>query len=342
MDGLGYVSIPAVKQYLRYAATLDVDIPALLAVSKIPEVALEEENERISGEQLQLFLDALIQQVDDPILGLKSGEFVQPGSYSVLGYITMTCATLAEAIERIQPYEKLVGDMGVTSMTRQEQQVHLNWHCAYALATVRAHMVDNVLASWVAYARWLAGSDIGPARVHLQRVKPDDESVQYYQTLFACPVLFGQACNSLIIPVEHLSIALRQPDHILRQTLEQHALAQMSALAEPQTMSVRVKDIIRILLAKGITRKDMVAAHLGVSERTLQRKLQLESTSYQKLLDEARLVLAQEYLSNTQLSFDDIAIHLGFSEIRSFFRSFKLWTGQTPSEYRAPESHKCT
>ena len=156
----------------------------------------------------------------------------------------------------------------------------------------------------------------------------------YYEKVFACPVLFAQADNCVVFPHSYLAVPLRQLDNFLRKTLEQHALQQMSALEKPQTFSVQVKDIICFLLAKGITRKDMVAAQLNMSEKTLQRKLQLEATSYQTLLDEARLQLAQQYLCNSKLSFDSIAMQLGFAEVRSFFRRFKIWTGQTPSEYR--------
>lgn len=334
MMGLGSVSVPVVKQYLRYVETLEIDVSALLSRSNILASALEQESERISGEQLQTFLANLIIATDDPLFGLKSGAFVEPSSYSVLGYITMTCATLAQVLERIQPYEKLVGDMGVTSIHYQPQQLVINWHCAYTFADVREQMVDNVFASWLAYARWLSGLDLGPVAVHLQRAEPPAEIIHYYQQVFSCPVLFAQPSNCLILSREHLDIPLRQPDQSLLQTLELHAAGQVSALGETHSFSIQVKDIIRILLAKGITRKDMVAGQLNMSERTLQRKLQQEQTSYQKLLDEARLSLAQQYLIETKLTVDDIAMQLGFSETRSFFRSFKAWTGKTPSIYR--------
>ena len=334
MVGLGSVSVPVIKQYLRYVETLDIDVSALLSSSHIATATLAQESERITGEQLQAFLANLIIATNDPLFGLKSGAFVEPSSYSVLGYITMTCATLEQALERIQPYEKLVGDMGVTSIRYQPQHLAISWHCAYTFEDVREQMVDNVFASWLAYARWLSGQDLGPVEVHLQRALPSAEIRDYYQQVFACPVLFEQQYNSLILPLEYLDISLRQPDHSLLQTLELHAAGQVSALGDTHSFSIQVKDIIRILLAKGITRKDMVAGQLNMSERTLQRKLQQEQTSYQKLLDEARLLLAQQYLTETQLPVDDIAMQLGFSEPRSFFRSFKRWTGKTPSVYK--------
>lgn len=335
MSGLGYVSVPVIKQYLQYASQCDIDIESALRQSYITTDILEQENERITGEQLQALLTLLVEQADDRLFGLKSGELVQTGSYSVLGYITMTCGVFSEVIDCIQPYEKLVGDMGVTSIGERGDDLHISWHCAYPSALVKPHMVDNVFASWVTYARWLAGEyKLNPTCIMLQRPKPNEQECTYYEGFYGCPVLFDQIYNTIVLPKAYLSMTLRQPDHNLRKTLEQHALSQMLTLEAPQTLSLRVKEVIHILLAKGITRKDMVASHLNMSEKTLQRKLQLESTSYQKLLDEARLVLATEYLLHSEMSFEDIAIHLGFAEVRSFFRSFKLWTGTTPNEFR--------
>lgn len=340
MSTLGDVSVPVVKQYLRYVETIDVDIKPILAAANIPVSILAQEHERISGEQLQMFLLTLIQQTGDPLFGLKSGQYVQPGSYSVLGYISMTCATLSEVIERIAPYEKLVGDMGVTTVECLGEQIALRWHSSYPSPIVRAHMTDNVFASWVSYVRWLSGLNIGPQQVNLQREQPAPSVMIYYQKIFGCPVCFGQPYNALIITPDYMDICLTQPDPDLRRTLEDHALIQMSTLSDAHSMSVRVTDTIRVLLRSGNARKTLVAEQLGISVKTLQRKLQSESTTYQTLLDEARLSLAQEYLQNELLSLEDIAIRLGFSEIRSFFRSFKAWTNQTPSEFREAKQHE--
>lgn len=120
---------------------------ALLAAQIDPDL-LKQTEARISGEQFQAFIHHLLQQSGDPLFGLKSSEYVQPGSYSILGYIVMSCATLGEAIERILPYEKLVGDMGITTLEPEGDCILVRWHCAYPQPQVRAQMIDNVLASW--------------------------------------------------------------------------------------------------------------------------------------------------------------------------------------------------
>jgi len=96
-----------------------------------------------------------------------------------------------------------------------------------------------------------------------------------------------------------------------------------------------VKDSIQQQLMQGITRQDMVADDLDVTSRTLQRKLNQEGVSYQKLLDEVRQTMAEDYLLNSDLTIPDIALRLGYSETTSFHRKFKAVAGKTPGEFRA-------
>ncbi|MDX1633645.1 MAG: AraC family transcriptional regulator ligand-binding domain-containing protein, partial [Marinobacter sp.] len=116
MNSLGTASVAALRQYVRAAESAGLDVAALRRGAGLAPGILSADDGRIEGEQLQAFIRQLSDQASNPVLGLETGDFVQPGSYTVLGYITMSCATLGEAIARIAPYEKLVGDMGVTRL----------------------------------------------------------------------------------------------------------------------------------------------------------------------------------------------------------------------------------
>src|SRR5690554_8144588 len=90
----------------------------------------------------------------------------------------MSCATLGEAVARIAPFEKLVGDMGTTGLTMAQGSIKLTWHCNYNDPIVRPQVVDNIFASWINYARWLADDTASPTRVSLQRKSPGAELEQ--------------------------------------------------------------------------------------------------------------------------------------------------------------------
>ncbi|HBO7193171.1 AraC family transcriptional regulator [Pseudomonas aeruginosa] len=334
MQTLGSTSVPALLKYLRHAERLGLDIAPALAAAGLQADQLNDNRQRLPGEAHERLLGYFCEHSGDPLFGLHSARFVQPGSWSVLGYIAMNCATLGEAMSRITPYEKLVGDMGTSRTEAAGGQVRLIWNCRHQTPLVRRHMVEHVLASWVLYARWIADLEGSPDEVWLEHDLPDGTRVEDYETFFGCPVRFTQPCSALLVPLDYLALPLRQADATLLRTLEEHALALMAELDDDEPLPLRVKNALRQLLKDGLPRKERVAEKFGMTVRTLQRHLQQAGSSYQQTLDELRRELAEHYLLHSELPIQDIAQYLGFTESRSFHRSFKGWTGQTPGEYR--------
>ncbi len=126
MKTLGTASVAALRQYARAAESAGVDINKLFAKAGLDPNLLDTDDGRINGEQFQDFIHLLCEHSGNPILGLETGDFVQPGSYSVLGYTTMSCPTLGEAVARIAPLENLVGDMGTPSLAMKGDDIKLS------------------------------------------------------------------------------------------------------------------------------------------------------------------------------------------------------------------------
>lgn len=101
-----------------------------------------------------------------------------------------------------------------------------------------------------------------------------------------------------------------------------------------ETLAARVRSVLIEALPAGEVAADEKAHRLGVSKRTLQRKLGDEGTTYQKQLNHVRELLAKRYLTTTSMRTDEIAFMLGYAEPNSFLRAFNSWTGSTLSEYR--------
>ncbi|MFP6849312.1 MAG: AraC family transcriptional regulator [Pseudomonas sp.] len=333
-DNLGYTSVPALLKYLRHAEQLGLDTEQTLTAAGINANDLADNSKRLPSETHERLLAHLLRVSGDPLFGLHSARFVLPGSWSVLGYITMNCATLGEAMGRIAPYEKLVGDMGVSRIEAANDHVMMIWTCRHQAEPIRRHMVEDVLASWLLYARWIADMDRSPREVWFEHAQPEGVALDEYQAVFGCPIHFEQSCNALIVPLDYLKAPLRQADASLLRTLEEHALTLMAGLDDNEPLPQRVKNALRLLLKDGLPRKERVAEKFNMTVRTLQRHLQLAGTSYQQILDELRQELAEHYLLRSDLAIQDIASYLGFTESRSFHRSFKAWTGQTPGEFR--------
>jgi AraC-like DNA-binding protein len=335
MQKLGSTAIPAVLKFVRHAQQLGVDTqPALRSVGLEPE-RLSESTQRLPGAAVEQLLGQLQSQSGDVLFGLHSSHYVQPGSWSVLGYITMNCATLGEAMARIVPFEKLVGDLGTSRVEADAQLVKLIWTCNHQSAEISRHLVESVLASWLLYARWITDTQLSAQAVWFSHARPNGATLAQYQAVFNCPVLFEQSCNALLTSPSMLLLPLRQADAKLLRQLEEHALTLMAGLDGDQPLPVRVKNSLRLLLKEGLPRKERLADKFAMTVRTLQRHLQLAGTSYQAILDELRQELAEDYLLRSDLPIQAIANALGFSETRSFHRSFKSWTGLTPGEFRS-------
>ncbi|MCI6011929.1 MAG: helix-turn-helix transcriptional regulator [Firmicutes bacterium] len=108
----------------------------------------------------------------------------------------------------------------------------------------------------------------------------------------------------------------------------------LADLDAEESVSTRVRSALTELLPGGLFSIDDVAEKLGMSRRTLQRKLTEENTTFQKQLNSVREVMALHYIENTNISTADIAYLLGYSEVNSFLRAFSTWTGKNLSDYR--------
>lgn len=331
----GLASVPAVTQYLKSAAACGVDYRPLLAISGIDSALLENNNKHISGAAMERFLALLIPASKDPCFGLHSARFVEPASYSVLGYISMNCSTLRMIQAKIPIYEKIVGDMGVTSIEVAEGYVLQRWACAFSDPLVKRHEVENVLGSWVSYSRNFLNFD-GWDAVWFEHSAPENPALlEDYKALFGCEVLFDQPASGIRVRETALDIPLPQANEQILQTLLEHATQLLAGLDKNQTVSNQVKNRLRLMLKQQAPSSQMIAEKLGMSSRTLQRKLGEEGTHYQDVLNELRLELALYFLKNTALSLESIAFELGYAEARSFYRSFKQWTGHTAGSYRS-------
>lgn len=332
----GYASVPAVWQYLRMADAAGVDTASCLAQAGIDGMLLQNSNERVSGAALERLLACLIPRSGDPCFGLHTSAYIQPASYSVLGYIAMNCATVGEALACIPLYEKIVGDMGVTTIQRDGDNVRVQWRCNFSNPLVRRHVIENVLASWTRYTRWMSGVDSeNPLQVWFEHPAPVDAALlQEYDAVFRTELHFDQPCSALVVAARQLAFPIRHADPQLLQTLLQHATGVLATIDQHESITRKVKNLLRLQLNDALPRKDIIASQLGMTARTLQRRLNEEGTSFQVLLNGLRRELAEYYLLKTPLSVDEIGARLGFVESRSFHRSFKSWTGKTPGQFR--------
>jgi AraC-like DNA-binding protein len=332
---LGSASTAVMRQFLHAARDYCIEPEDALEACRLPSGVLDNQISRTTGSDLQSLLRWLIEKSGDPLFGLHSAKHVQPGAYSLVGYMAMNSRTAREALMIVPRYEALIGDMGVTKIERRNGNMLMHWICHYTDPVVRPQLIDNVVASWVYFARWLTEMPEGkPLEVFIEHAAPSDRLRVEYEEIFQAPVTFNAPINGIVVCDSILDLKLRQPDPALLSALEHHAASLTSELQSSNSLVVQARSILLSMMQSGLPRRDRVAEQLGMAERTLQRRLGEVGTSYQQLLDSLRHEMSMEWLTHSDLSISDISDRLGFSEARSFQRRFKAWTGITPGEFR--------
>ena len=329
---LGIASHAAVNQYLAQARDEGLDIAAILQQMRLNSARLSSSDGYITGVQFQQLITLLLQYSDNPLFGLESARFVREDSYSVLGYIVMHCATFGEAVAKVQPFEALVGDMGVTRVEHGEATCKIRWICQYTEPAVIQQMVDNCLASWLGFTRGILGPEHSPVQVLLRRPAPSLAEQQRYSQVFNCPVHFNQEMDALEIDNKLLALSPASADPAQKSKLENQAQARLAELNQALKVAEQVEMLVLPQLPMGLPKIDTIASQMGLHGKTLQRRLRRENTSFARVLDRVRLKQSSRLLNMADLSLLEVSQLLGFTEPRSFYRWFKQQTGKTPRQ----------
>ena len=332
---LGTTSMPPVQQFIQAARHCKVDISTALTLVGIDKTTIYDTDARIDGERFQQLLHHLIEQSEHPLFGLYSARFIQPDRFTILGQIGLNSDNFAQALKQAMPLEKLVGDMGITELREHPLGLKMVWHCQYSHPLVIPHLIDNVLASWVNFARFLMeDSQSSAVEVKLQRPQPNLQETKEYQTLFGCPVLFEQSENAILIDRNLLTRPLPSGDNRRLPRLMANAQRRLEHMGSGDQLQLSAARVIRQLLPQGKMNRERVASQLHLTGRTLQRKLLKQGVSYQTLVDNIRHEMADYWLTCSELSTSEIAVELGFSDVRGFFRAYKTWSGHPPGVKR--------
>jgi AraC-like DNA-binding protein len=161
------------------------------------------------------------------------------------------------------------------------------------------------------------------------------EALEELEASLTCPIRFNASDTRLVLSERVTERPLLAQNRDLFAYLDRHALALQERLARAPSLAGRLRELLVERLRDGEPDQPSIARALGLSERTLQRRLQEESSSFAGLVDEVRSDLARGYLSDSKLAIFEIAFLLGYSEPSAFNRAFRRWTGQSPSEFRS-------
>lgn len=268
----------------------------------------------------------------DPSFGLKAGAQVGPASFNVVSFIVQSAPTLRQALTVVQKYQRLISDGGRIQLLAGPQSSWVVYHPRQGDLAFSPHQIEAVLAAVFSFARWLAPQGLQARGVCFSHAALGP--LPFYRQVFRCPIDFEQAYNGILLDNAVLDLPLPQADAQLAHVHALHAETQLRALTAPAPTPVLLKQWLSSHWGPPVPTRAEAAAALGLSEKTLSRRLQAQGTTYADMVDDMRRELALQRVMQAQWPLKDIAEQLGYASLAPFYRAFDRWTGLTPIQYR--------
>ena len=315
----------------RIATRYDIPPPTLLEGSGLTPNDLADPQKLINNAQSQQVSRNFIRLVPIPWIGLEVGGEYHFSANGKLGMAMMCCETLKEAVELALTHIELTGSYHQYSLAIEGDTGTARMKEIIDLGDLRPFVCEAEIASLHSMARIGYGEETIFREIRL--AYPAPSYAPRYEAMFKCPVSFNAATHSIVFDAGKLDAPLKFANPLVKTTLKKECGQLVARLLDQATVAARITQELSYLEDAYPTLEQM-ADQLNMSPRTMRRKLMEEHTSYKHILNDIRKIRAMTLLQTTDLPMEKVALHLGFSEVSSFYRAFKSWTGQTPNTFR--------
>ena len=272
----------------------------------------------------------LYETVNDPCMGLKVASLWHPSNLASLGYAWLASSTLYTALNRLSRYVRIINDAIAVGLEEQGDNLVITI-TSDDREMPAYYQEDSSSAILMSMCRANYGVELNPVSVSFKH--PGSACSGEYYSFFRCPVEFGAEFNQIVLPLDVVNKPLTSSNPQLAQINDQVMINYLARL-DKEDIVQQVKAAIIDQLPSGNVTEDTVAEAIFISKRSLQRKLNEKGTTFKTILTEVRQDLALKYIHDRKLTLTEISFMLGFSEMCSFSRAFKLWTGESPKEFR--------
>ncbi len=326
---MGSVSVRLLHVIVAGAAERGVEPQALIRAAGLAVETLADPDGRVSHRQEHRLWSEAIRLTGDDAFGLQLAERLTPHDLGALGYAMRSSATLGDAYQRLCRYLAVLADGPVLDVQiRGREAIVRHTHEPQPPRDA----VELLMAGVVSMARRNADPAFLPRAASFRHAPPEQLDVR--RRWFGSNVTFNAPHNELSLDAALLAHPQAAAEPALSAILDIH----LSSLAASIPKDESFLDRVRAALARDLTRGEptlsSIADRLKMSPRSLQRRLQDEGTSLKDVLATQREALAIHHLADASCSIAEVAFLLGFSEVSTFHRAFKRWTGVTPAAYR--------
>lgn len=315
-------------QYGKYLETIGVKVGEALKQAGVPEDLFSRNKPMLDEADYYIFMHAVGKQVMDPNLPIVIASADNIESFSPPIFAAYCSQNGKVCMERLSTYKRIIAPMRY-ELSETNGKVKLVIAASREELTMPSFLVETEMVFIINIIRKATKSRISPVEILMQQPVADKE----FKNFMDCTVKKGGE-NALIFTTEDMEIPFISFNEGMWDFFEPELQKRLYEMEKDDTFAAKVRSALTELLPGGGGTAEDVAEKLGISKRTLQRKLNEEDTSFQKQLNGVRELLAKHYIKNTDMSTDDIAFLLGYQELNSFLRAFNTWTGISVSEYK--------
>jgi AraC-like DNA-binding protein len=304
----------------------------VLAAAGLEAADLDDPDRLIDLESILRLSCAAAEEARNDAFGLHAGETWSLSALGVLTYAVLNAPTVGTALRNLDRYGRSHLQGGGIRFASDGGEARLGYELAVADRELARQHVEAAAVVGVRIVRRLAGDDWRPRRVLFGHRRPRD--VCEHERIFACPLSFGQETNlSIVFDAAVLAKSVRGADRRLLPLVERHLEEVLAKLGDDHWLQ-GVRGTIAEALCDGGPTLRVIAKRMGMSVRTLQRRLDDHGVLFKALVAEIRGELARRYLAEGRANLTEVAFLLGYSELSGFDRAFRRWTGSTPLEAR--------
>jgi len=317
-----------VRELLRTGLSPD----QLLARHGLQVHDLDDPYRRIPVSHYVAILEDAARFAADPMIGAKIGMGSRPSDLGPVGLLFAASGTLRAGLARLARTLEVWQDS--TQIDLRDEEGRLSWSYRHVDAEIGPHRQDDESAIFAtaSIAKEAFGTATRPVEVHFAHAARSDPA--FYARYFGVRPLFGQSANRLFFAADAADHVVRVEDSNLTAMLERHICDLAKARTEADDLIMRVRNAVCAALPTHRTTLEDVAGKLGITPRTLQRRLAERHTSLREVVISVRIDASRALLGEGDLPIADVARNLGYSDGTAFWRAFKARTGMTPLAYR--------
>ncbi len=317
----GLVEVPSLLR------TLEVQPGGVLAAAGIAADALRDIEQRIPFSAATALLRESAVQARCPHFALLLGQRWTLAHFGALGELMRCSATVGEALARMAVYQQLNSDVGAMFLLQEGDTACIGYALYRATGPEASLVYDLAMAIAWNLLRELCGPRWAAAEVTFSRPEPADAAP--YRQFFRVPLRFDRDHSAVHFSAPWLEAPLPGANPAACERLIESLESEEEGRLVPQ-----VHRALRLLLLNGNSSGDELAQKLSLHRRTLNRRLRVHGTTFQKILDEVRFEVARQLLEYTNIPIGDIAAAVCYGEPSGFTHAFRRWSGVTPAAWR--------